>query len=218
MYPLATSFPEISTTVVKHESTPATGSSADQPFVIDDAEPPSPAPKRRRLTVVQTPRAATPDTAAIKPEQLNEEEHSARPNLSIVTTAMPPIAAHIEQQQQPTPQTSTTSPTPSSATTKHCRSTSIRLDWSCQVAPDIIKISSDMTLTAFRDRIQQYQLTHGQLRDKPIAAMIVRPAGFRIVWDDDLGQSGWEELQGLMLESTEVSMEVEWDEQIVSEV
>ena len=167
MYPLATSFPEISTTVVKHESTPATGSSADQPFVIDDAEPPSPAPKRRRLTVVQTPRAATPDTAAIKPEQLNEEEHSARPNLSIVTTAMPPIAAHIEQQQQLTPQTSTTSPTPSSATTKHCRRASIRLNWSCQVAPDIIKISSDMTLTAFRDRIQQYQLTHGQLPDKP---------------------------------------------------
>ena len=71
-----------------------------------------------------------------------------------------------------------------------------------------------MSLTAFRDRIQQYRRTHHHLRDKPIAAMIVRPAGFRIVWDDDLGQSGWEELHHLMLEEgTEVSMEVEWDVQ-----
>lgn len=209
MYPLATLFPENSTTVLKHESTPAVGSSADQPFVIDDAKSEIPPSKRRRLNIAEKTPVAAP-TTAVKPEE-SDEEHPARPNLSIVTAAMPVTTYAEQQQQQPTPQTSanSTSPTPSSSS-KRSKTFSIRINWSRQVASDIIELFPSMTFTAFRHRIQQYQLTHGQLRDKPIAAMTVRPAGFRIVWDDDLGQSGWEELQGLMLESKEVSMEIEW--------
>ncbi|KAI5360759.1 hypothetical protein Slin15195_G086750 [Septoria linicola] len=96
----------------------------------------------------------------------------------------------------------------------------VRVDWGFP-QQDIIGIPPSTTIADFRKRIGQYQQMHKRLKAKVVAAMIVRNVqtpDFRIVWDDDLGQSGLGELQALMLSGkgdrqVRIEMKAEREEQ-----
>lgn len=95
----------------------------------------------------------------------------------------------------------------------------VRVDWGLP-QQDIIGISPSTTIANLRKRVSRYQHLHKQLKAKVVAAMIVQNVqapDFRIVWDDDLGQSGLGELQALMRcrkadRQARIEMKAEWEE------